>query len=120
MNRSKILIATAIALMTVVAYAQVRTELLARMSGFGKSKAVYKAKGTEAEFQVEGENLARNTTYAVTSAGSAWTVTTNSLGVFRLTQRYGATGRPAIALGTAIQLRTTLGVVVQNGTFAPK
>lgn len=104
-----------------LSHAQARTEVIAQMSGQGKGKAVFKARGNELELQVEGENLRRNTTYRLNlGAGKVVVaVTTNSLGRFSYRRSWRGT-QPRFSAGESAVLRSTTNSVVLSGTFRNK
>jgi hypothetical protein len=98
-----------------------RAEYQARMNGQGKGKASWKTRdqGTQlqAELQVEGENLARNTAYKVTILTDSFEVQTDALGRYSLVRRYRSNARPNIGVGTQVDLFRADGTVAQTGNF---
>lgn len=98
-----------------------RAEFRADMAGQGKGKATWKLRDSgsqfQAELQVEGENLAINTTYRVRILTNTWNVTTDALGRYSLIRRYTTSIRPAIGAGTEAKLYRTNGTLAQSGVF---
>lgn len=104
------------------AVAQTRTELIAPMTGAGKAKATFKTRGAEAELQVEGENMRRNTTFKVTIGNGKFvgTVTTDALGRFAARRAWRGTF-PQIKVGDTVVVRyATTQAVAVSGTFRVK
>lgn len=101
-----------------------RVELLATMRGAGKAKATWKTRDTgnqlQAELQVEGERLTRNSAVTVQIGTQTWATTTNAFGQFRIALRYNTTNRPTIRVGTPASVKNAAGVVILAGTFANK
>lgn len=98
-----------------------RAEYRANMAGQGKGKATWKLRDSgsqlQAELEVEGENLAKNTTYSVKVAAYSFTVKTDGFGRYNLAKRYTTNVRPAIGVGTVVRLMRTNATVAQTGTF---
>ncbi len=99
-----------------------RAEFRANMSGQGKGKATWKLRDSgsqfQAELEVEGENLAKNTSYSVKIGANVFAVKTNALGRYNLAKRYTTSVRPSIGAGTIVRLMRTNATVAQSGTFA--
>jgi hypothetical protein len=107
------------------AWSQSRVELVAVMTGTGKSKAVWKTRDSsgqyQAELQVEAERLRPNTTYTIVIGTGQFraNVRTDSLGSFRLVRRYTTANRPNIQVGTPSVLLLNV-YRVSKGTFVTK
>lgn len=115
---------TAVALIATMALAAgLRYE--ARMSGAGKGKAKWQVANKRGEFQgefeVEGENMARNANFTVNVGGNSFPVTTNGLGRFAFSARYSnAATAPVIGVGTGVDVKDANGAVVMTGVFAQR
>lgn len=117
-----ILIVLATASLVAGAVAQTgRADYQANMAGQGKGKAKWQVRdsGTQkqAELEVEGENLTKNTAYKVRILTYTWNVTTDALGRFSLVRRYTTATRPNILAGTQAKLYRANGTLAQSGVF---
>lgn len=93
----------------------------ARLAGLGKGKAKFQtsmSNGGQAELEVEGENLPRNTVFSVDVASGKVVaqVRTDSFGRFALARRYGPRGIPQIKAGDTVVVHQGQNVALR-GTF---
>lgn len=98
------------------------TRFLARLSGAGKGKAVYKidtgSRTTVSELQIEGENLPRNTNVTVFIGDDVWKSRTNGFGTFEVRERW--TGSPLkVGSGTpVVVVSESSGTKLLTGSFS--
>ena len=103
-------------ILAVAGLCQTRAEYRADLVGLGKTKAVFKARGAQAELQFEGERLPRNASFTLQIGDNVWDVVTNGLGRARVTQRWSR-GAPAIDQTSIALLLDENGDVVAEGPF---
>lgn len=125
MNMKAISIAVALGAFALVLAAGDKTIIQAGLTGNGKGKAkfqVSQSNGGQAELEVEGEKLQRNTRHTVSVSGGLVeaVVTTDGFGRFNLARRYTARGIPGIKSGDLVVVRNASNVVVLSGRFAPR
>lgn len=127
MKRTSVVLATLVLALTAFAVQQSRVNLEARLGGAsrGKGKAKWQTRDTsrqlQAELEVEGENLRRNSDYIVTVGSNApFTVTTNGFGSFENEQRFLGANRPVVASGDVVTVTDTSSQVVMTGTLQPR
>ena len=124
--KTKILGVTTVILSASVAFALALGTFQATLTGAngakGKAKFVTKQRngGTQAELDVEGENLRANTDFTVTIESSNWQVHTDALGRFSVPFRYRGVGIPNIGAGTAVSVTNGAGATVLSGVFQAK
>lgn len=98
--------------------------LQARLSGVGKGKVVWKiddrAGRSQAQLQLEGERLPRNTAFVVTiDRDTAFMVLTDGLGRYHVAQRYTTPDRPSISAGDSVVVSDGSGATIQWGVMQP-
>lgn len=125
MNLRTLTLVGAVAAFTLALAVGDKTIIETRLTGSGKGKAKFQlsaSNGGQAELEVEGENLRRNTAYSVNVANGAVQarVTTDAFGEFNLERRYGARSIPPIKAGDRVVVRNSQNVVVLSGVLAPR
>lgn len=121
MNRIITGIAAVIIAATVVAGNVGDVIFSANLNGDGIGKATWKFRPNstrEAQFDVEGEDLAPNTDYIVRTAGKVWPVQTDDFGAFDLGLRFRNSLALKIVDGTRVSVVDANGNVAMTGRFA--
>ena len=121
--RTLIMATVTLVAFAIAAAAGNETRFEARLTGWGKGKAVYKVKkedsGLQSELQVEGEDLAPNTNYLVfIGKDNVWPTRTNAFGAFAVREASRNSEGLPVAAGTVVNVNDTTGNTVLTGTFA--
>ena len=126
MKRTTLVLATLVLALTAFAVQQSRVELEARLGGTTRAKGKAKwqtrdGRQMQAELEVEGENLKRNTNYFVTvGSNSTFMVTTNGFGSFEDEDRFIGPNRPVVHVGDLVTVADSTNQVVISGTMAQR
>ncbi|MEQ1822568.1 MAG: hypothetical protein ABL949_08660 [Fimbriimonadaceae bacterium] len=98
-----------------------RADFFANLTGAGKGKASWKLRDSaflfQAQLEVGGENLPKNTALKVRIVNNTWNVVTDAFGRFKLTKTYTTSVRPVIGAGTVVRVTRTNGTVALSGSF---
>ena len=121
-NLSKVLIVCVASLCTVAIANTGDVDLRANLTGVGEGKAEWKVSdsGTRlrAELEVDGENLAADSTFTVTVGSNApFTVTTDAVGEFKSDMRFNTATRPVVNVGDSVTVADDTSTVVLSGVL---